>query len=425
MVDLQNNISNGSPAATNIQDEISLLDYFMVIWKHKYMILFGAVLPTFIAGLIFFFSAKSYNATYIYSVKDQSTYSVKGRSIYDMRDQSIYNMRDQSGYDVSNWNLDEKNYNVFLGKFYSGENIDKIINKLRENGLSSYATLISGGAGGLKQFVDFNVWPSYDYLSKARITKSAQLEHSGQLSTQLLNMTIFAKQRNDIYTVSSVIRDNLENVIPVYMVEEHLNVNTRRLRSQIADIEENWFDLELALKTNKTVLAKLKNIQSPVSDRNAGRFTLQLDIGEKTEYLPLEYQIQAVESKTIQIEGEVATNEKIYNYYQNLLALNEKLLVELTNKTSSYYTIKQFLSFLTDLADSYKDKELKSYLNSYIKRIENRMSARGPITKKPTIYIAGDATVRKSAFVFVISLAISVFAAFLFEGIRKIQVRTS
>ncbi len=425
MVDSQNNISNGLSAATNIQDEINLIDYFMVIWRHKYMILFGAVLPAFILGLILFFSAKSYKTTYVYSVKDQTTYNAKDQGVYGMRVQSIYGVRDQSSNDMSNWNLDEKNYNVFLGKFYSGENIDKIANKLREKDMSIYAELISGGAVRLKQLVDFNVWPSYAYLSKARITNDAQLEHPEQLSAQLLNMIICTKQRNDIYKLSSVIRDNLENVISVYMVEEHLNVNTRKLRSQIADIEDDWFELELALKTNKTVMTKLKNIQSPVSDENTSSFTLQFDIGGKTEYLPLKYQIQVVESKTTQLEGEVETNEKRYIYYKNLLTLNEKLLVELANKTSSYYTITQFHSFLTDLADSYKDKELKSYLNSYIKRIENRMSAREPVTENPTVYTVENVTVRKSAFVFVIWLTIFVFAAFLLEGIRKRRDRTS
>lgn len=414
-MDSQNNISNGPSAATNIQDEINLIDYFMVIWKHKYMILIGTVLPTFILGLIFFFSAKSYTTTYVYSVRDQSTYTAKDQDTYGSRDQSTYGIRKPSGYDVSNWNLDEKNYNVFLGKFYSGENIEKIANKLREKDMSNYAELISGGAECLKKFVDFDVWPSYD----------AQLEQPEQLSAQLLNMTICTKQRNDIHKLSSVIRDNLENVISLYRVEEHLKINTRKLRSLIADIEDDWFELELALKTNKTVMAKLKNIQSPVLDENANRFTLQFDIGGKTEYLPLKYQIQAIESKTTQLEGEVETNEKRYNYYKNLLILNEKLLSELANKTSSYYTITQFHSFLTDLAGSYQDKESQNHLNSYIKRIENRMSASEPVTENPTVYIVGNAPVRKSAFVFMISLTISVFAAFLLEGIRKRRGRTS
>ncbi|MBA7499769.1 hypothetical protein ES704_02516 [subsurface metagenome] len=144
-------------------------------------------------------------------------------------------MRKQS-YDVSNWNLDEKNYNVLLDRFYSTENIDKIANKLRENGLNRYARRISGEEGYLKEFVYFDVWPPYTDISRAKITEPSQLEHIRQLNAQLLNMTIVARPRNDIYTVSSVIRDNLENVIPVSVVEEHLNADIRGFRAKIADM---------------------------------------------------------------------------------------------------------------------------------------------------------------------------------------------
>jgi len=434
----QNDISNARPfpdvgkeAATN-EDEINLIDYLRALWKRKYFILLGSVLPAFIVGLILFFSPRNYEVTYVYDVKDRSIYDVKDRSIYNVKDRSVYDMRDQSGYDmrnrsydVSNWNLDEKNYNVLLDRFYSKENLNKITNKLRENGLNRYAKLISRGGGYPKKFVHFDVWPPYTDIPRAKITETAQLEHIRQLNAQLLNMTIVARPKDDIYTISSVIRDNLENVISVYMVEEQLTAAARRLRASIADIEENSFELQLALKTDKAVLAKLKNIKNPVSDGGTNNIALQFDISGKTEYLPVEYQIQATESKITQAEGEIAANEERYGYYKNLLALNEKLLAELKNKTSSYYTIQQFHSFLTAVVNSYESKELKSYLNSYIKRIENRISASAPVTEKPNVWAVSKGTAKKIAIVFAIALMLSMFAAFLLEGLKKSQAQAS
>ena len=172
------------------EDEVDLRDYFLVLWKYKWLVLLGSVLPALAVGLILFLSPKSYEVTYVYDVRD----------------------------DVSGWNLNEINYNVFVSRFYSEENLNKITNKLCENDLNRYAKLINGGGGYLKEFVYFDIWPSYTDISKAKITELSQLKHIRQLNAQLLNVTIVARPRNDISKISSVIRDNLENVIPVYVV---------------------------------------------------------------------------------------------------------------------------------------------------------------------------------------------------------------
>ncbi|GAH24457.1 unnamed protein product, partial [marine sediment metagenome] len=108
---------------------------------------------------------------YVYDVKDQSIYDTRDQSVYDVEERSIYDVKERSIYDVSNWSLNEKNYRMFLDKFFNKENIDKIANKLRENGLNRYARLISGGGGYLKEFVYFDVWPPYTDISKAKITE--------------------------------------------------------------------------------------------------------------------------------------------------------------------------------------------------------------------------------------------------------------
>ena len=127
----------------------------------------------------------------------------------------------------------------------------------------------------------------------------------------------------------------------------------------------------------------------------------------------------------MELEEQVEINKGQYNYYKDLLALSERLSVELKSSISSYYTIQQFHSLLTKLIDNYKAEELKDYLASYIKRIENRISASVPITENPKISSIGKGTVKKSAIIFAIALMISVFAAFLLEGLGKSQAKPS
>jgi len=424
MTDLQNDESGsqqlpatGKENADIYEDEINLADYLFVLWKRKHLILFGSVLPALIVGLILFFSPRNYKATYVYDVRGQSVYDVKDQSNYDVKDQSNYDVAGQGIYEVSNWDLNEKNYTMFLNRFYSAENTSKIVTKMREERLNKYAKRIS--AAGLNNFVTFDVSPPYINLSRTKITDPIQLEKARQLSAQLLNMTIILRSRNDLSKTSLVIRDNLENVIPLYMVEEQLNSAARRLRAETSYIKENNFELELALKTNKMILDKLKKIKTSSSDNKKGNIALQFDISGKTEYLPVEYQVQAAESKIIQLEEEITATKEKNNYYKELLALNEKLFAELKKKASSYYTIQQFHSFLSDLVDTYPNNNLKDYLASYIKKIENRISVSAPVSENPKIFSIAKGTAKKSTIVFAIALMISVFAGFLMEGIQQ------
>ena len=84
------------------EEEINLIDYLRVLWKHKYLILFGSVLPALIVGLIFFFSPGNYKVTSVYDVKDEGAYDVRDESTYDVEGQGVYDVRDRSIYDVSN-----------------------------------------------------------------------------------------------------------------------------------------------------------------------------------------------------------------------------------------------------------------------------------------------------------------------------------
>jgi len=86
------------------EDEIDLIDYFSIVWKRKYFIVFGSALPVLIVFLFLFFSPRDYKIAY------------------------TYNMR-----------LDEKAFKILEDKFYSTENLEKLVKKLKEAGFDRYA----------------------------------------------------------------------------------------------------------------------------------------------------------------------------------------------------------------------------------------------------------------------------------------------
>jgi len=391
-----------------VEDEINLMDYFMVIWKRKWFILVGSIVPVLITGLIIYFLPRDYTITYMYDVKDQMAM---------IKDQT----KDKPTMDVSNWNLNEKNYDVLVSRFYSKENLDRIVNKLQQNDLNKYAELINNARGEkeLDKLLVFEVLPPFIDIAKTKETDSAKLEELRLLEAQLLNITIITSSEKDIYKISSVIRKNFETMIPIYHVADQLNVAIIKIRTEMADIQENKFLLQLALGKNKNILTKLKDIKTETLNKPESDIRLQFDVGGRSEYLPIEYQVQTAESRIIQIEETIKNNEKKYEYYKSLLSLNQKLLIEVKSKALSHDTMQQFHSFLLKSAKKIEKEELKNYLNSYIKKIENRIAVNIPVIENPKVYPVAKGTVKKSAIVFAIALMISVFAAFLLEGLKK------
>ncbi len=418
------------------EDEINLMDHFIVLWKHKRLVLLGSVLPALIVGLAIFFAPSRYETTYVYDVSSDLKGDLRG----DLRDGTIDDLNsgargdlgtevgDAIRGDISDWNLNEKNYHVFASRFYSEENSNKIINKLRESGLNEYvgSMLASGNSlGALKRVVTFEPVPSYKKFSEVILTNIGQLERIRKIKAQLLRMTIVGSDKEKLLDISSVIRDNLENVIPVYTIQNQLSADIRTYKIKMAYIESNRFDLVLNFKTTSDTLEEFRTIKGSVSDEAPREVVLQFEIGSNTEYLPLKYQVRAMESQLIQIRKQIAINKAKYKYYENVLALNEKLLGVLQKGISSDYTIGEYRSFLIKLIDEYEAEELKDYLKSYIKKIENRIAVSVPVTDNPIVFPMDKGIAKKSAIVFAVALIISVFAVFLLKALEKSRDQAS
>ncbi len=112
--------SNVHEEARIYEDEINLIDYFRVLWKRKWLILLGSIIPTLIVGLIIFFLPRDYTITYTYDVKDQyrDQHGDRYRDQFrdQLRDQFKDQFKDQTTVGVSNWSLNEKNYRMLLDK---------------------------------------------------------------------------------------------------------------------------------------------------------------------------------------------------------------------------------------------------------------------------------------------------------------------
>ena len=370
--------STGGRADTS-HDEIDLGDYFRVLWWRKYFVVFGAAGPALLVWLFFFFSPSDYRATHTYDIgPDARTY---GALLGRFQDK-----------DSPNGAADrvEKDRRILVDRFYSVENLDKLAAKLRENGFEEYARDIS---------------PTKIQLN---------------VSDALLAVTVTGRRADDVRTISSSVIDNMEKVIPMYGVKEHLSGDVTRLRTAMAGIEENKFSLELELERKKAISTRLKSLESTDPGMTPDGLILHFEsVRENSEYLPLLYQVRATDTNIINIEQTIRANQEQYDYYGAMLSLNEMLLEEIKNKMSSYYTIGEFHSFLAQIMGGYEGSDLRSYLSAYIKKIENAMSANTPVIETPRITSVPKGGIKKAGVVFVGLLMMTTFGAFLLDAAQK------
>lgn len=370
MVGLENeNLKNEGQNVNTCEDEIDLMDYFLVLWKRKWFILFASVLPALIVGLFFFFSPRASTFTFTY-----------------------------------NQVLDGNDIRILEGVFYSEANIERLVKKLQTAGFEDCAGKLAkaGSFDELKKIVSLSTLPLLGDLPEAQQTQSG-----------LLSVRITLNSKKDIRQTALVFRENIEKVVPLYLEKESLNQSVMGFRDKMAGIEEARYELNLQLERKKSSLKRLNNLSSDgLNKLPSDNVTLQFSDANSSVYMPLPRQI-------VNLEEQVMANNEMYAYSADLLKLSERLL-GYVDKAITDGTLEQFRSYLVSALAEYKDSvQIADYLGSYIKRLENKMANNIPITDKPRIYPVAKGTVKNSSIVFVIAFMVSVFAAFLREGLEK------
>ncbi len=386
-------ISNKTDSCFTDDDEINLVDYVLVLWKRRVFILLGTILPAVCVAAGLLLLPRDYTMTYT----------------YDM-------------------NVDGKLYNILRDRFYSEENLEKLVGRLQKDGIGAFAAKLSKCARSedYEKYIMFDTSPPFLAASKSNTEKDPEkLAKIWEMKASLLSITITDNSPQYLKKTASIVRYNFEKMVPVYIAQRQLIDTIRNNNSMLADVESSRFSTELSMKNSNEVLAGLKRINVDAGENKQNSVLLQFDIGGQNQFLPLSYQIQAAESKIVELGEAIKTTEERYNYHKDLMNLNDKALSELNAKISSDYTIEDYKDFLVNLLSSIEKTQIKDYLSSYIRTIENLISSNRPLAERPQIVPAEKGTAKKTAVVFAACLMLSVFSAFVMEGVEKNKARLS
>ena len=385
-VDETTAVSNLEFRGSNLQ----FAAFLHLLWRRRLLIAAGSLIPALLAALLLFLWPRKYTATFVYE------HAIK-----------------------------ESEYNVLVRRFYSLENLAKITDQLREKGLARCAQDLVDcqSEGSLEEFIRLSASPAYP--KRLQTTDPATSEKISAVQAQLVSVRITGRSRKDVETIAAVVTANFERVLPMYAVRNDLKELIRRFKTMAADIEDNRFTLDMDLQSEQARFEKLKTLEGPVSGSSdqpgrveTGRDGLVLqftDVKSSREFLPLPYQIRAVQSKIIDLQETIRSSEDKYTYCVGVLELANKLLSQVEQSILTPYTVQQFLGFVGEQLLACKDKAQADFLKSYMRRTENLVLVSTRAGESPVIYPIPKHLVGISVLVLIAAMMVMVFAAVVLE----------
>jgi hypothetical protein len=130
-------------------------------------------------------------------------------------------------------------------------------------------------------------------------------------------------------------------------------------------------------------------------------------------------QVQVSQSKIVDLQETLTSNTEKYNFYLQVLDLNNRLLGKIEASLLTYYTAQEYLAFLGEQLLACQEQTLCDHLKSYIRNTENLVLVNTRAGEKPVVYPMPKGVVKNGALTFVLFLMLSAFVAVLLEHRRQ------
>lgn len=363
----------------------AIFRYLHLLWMRRFMIATLSAAPAVAVAVLLFLWPPKFTATFVYERQ-----------------------------------FSESQHSVLLRRFYSQENLDKIIRRLREQGLGDYARRLDQARvrQSFDKLIRFEVSPMYPKrLQTTDPTTSAAIS---AFQSRLLFVKVIGDSEQQVVRAGAIMTDNVENILPLYDARNELKESIQRYQTLAAQIEDNRFALTVDIKAEQGKLQKLKGVEGAVAQTARDNIVLQFtDVKNSSEFLPLPNQVLAIQSRIIDLQETLASDNEKYGFYLKVLDLNNRLLKRIEENLLTDCTIQQFLTFLSEQLLVCEDTAVADHLKSYVRKTENLVLVNTRAGEKPVVYPVAKGTARNSVLTFVLFLMVSLFAAVLSEPRRR------
>lgn len=381
MDESQQTVGATDVALTGGGREPAMLCYSHILWNHRLLIVLGSLLPALLLALALQLMPVEYTTTLVYERP-----------------------------------LTESEYSTLLGRFYSSENLGKIVAHLREKGITEHADKVDRAdtQGSLEKLIRFKVSPPHP--QRRNSADPDTWERINLLEAELLDIEVTGGSKDDMPGICEVVTANFENVLPVYDIRSDLRTSAREFETLAAEIEENRFPLTADLKKEQARLEKLLGLASTPLESTQGNVTLQFtDLAESGEFLPLPYQIRATQSRIIDLEETLRTEGDAHRYCTQVLALNDRLLRKIEESLLTDCTVQQYMDLLDEELAACAEETLADYVQSHIRGTQNLILANTRVGEEPMVSPVEKRVLARSLFALVVLLMVTSFLAVAIE----------
>jgi hypothetical protein len=400
--------------------EPGLLRYLGLLWENRRLVLGGSLLPALLVAGLLALCPRRYTATFVYERP-----------------------------------LSENEYGVFQRRFRSQENLDKMIGRLQDQGLTRYVQKLEQARTqqAFDGLIRFEVTPMYP--KRLQTTDPCTSEKISSFRAKLLSVKIFGHSPEEVAGVSNVVTGNIECILPLYDVRTYLKKSLQDLRSNADRIEEEQFTLTMDLGKEQAKLEKLQALAAAGPEPAGENVVLQLGGSEKgrdlpqwfyyptritpaklaelqealsgtqqyapSDFLPLSYQVRAVQSKIVDLQETLSSNKERHEFYLQAMDLDNQLLAKIEESLLTYYTAEQYLQFLREQLRTCQAEALCDHLRSCIRNTENLALLNTRAGERPIVYPMSRGAVKYGALTLLLGLMITSFAAVVREHRRALR----
>jgi hypothetical protein len=361
--------------------EPAMLRFARILWRRKALVVLGALLPTILVALAIYLWPVQYTTTFVYQRP-----------------------------------LTESEYDVLLRRFYSAENLGKIVARLRERGIADYAAKLEQAETeeALEKLIRFRVSPAYP--ARLQTTDPNTSEQIGLFKAKLFYIKITGDSKSDMAGISDVITANFASVLPLYDIRDDVIESIREFEKLVAEIDDNRFTNGIDLQKETARLEKLLSVADGPSEAAQPNVVLQFtEVAESWEFLPLSSQIQTAQTKIIDLQETLRSDKEMYSYYLKVLELNGRLLRQIEGNLLTDYTVQEFVGFLDEQLGTCKEEALADYMKSYIRKTHNLRLVNTRASEKPVVYPVPKHILGRGALALVVFLMVMACIAVALE----------
>ncbi|MHC4984805.1 MAG: hypothetical protein ACYTFO_01485 [Planctomycetota bacterium] len=372
--------SDPAPAESSPRVATFGLGLFHRLWRWKWFILVGTVLPTLIAGKLFFAELRTQSVTYSFSVQQ-----------------------------------DQQDYRVLKERFFSQENIRRLAGAFEAEGLDDLAaTLTTGGRRRLEFLVRFQAFPMF--FEKEFVPAPGRLDdidNLRDLRSALLEVRVTAFPTEPLVQIGAIVKENFSNAVPLMALKRDVSEKIASLAGDLADSEERRFVLSLTLQRAEAVAAGLQEMTPMADDLRDSSVVIEFSPDPVVEtFLPLGVQRQAAAIQVLHLEEDLREIEARDAHAERLLVLYRQMHEELTESSDQPgYTLQDFSEVLSAMMATEQDEAVRNHIAAFVMRLEGSALRMSPLVDQPAIQRKRRHPVRQIAVVFVVAFCLSTLLA--------------